>query len=551
MTSFDRGLLNFLKIFLALLNFIHIIRADLINMSHVPHPFWNRWRADLPAALVVFLVALPLCLGVALASGAPLFAGIIAGIVGGIIVGTCSSSSLSVSGPAAGLTVVVLKAIQGMPSFEAFLLAVFLAGAIQIGLSIARVGAILDFIPSSVIEGMLVAIGLIIVLKQIPHAMGYDADYEGDLSFTQLDGENTFSMLAHMFNYFTLGAVVISILSLIFLFWWDKKQPTFNSWLCYLPGPLVVVTFGILINQLFYTIAPQIALAKSYLVAVPVADSFWGFFSQFRFPDFRMINQWSIWSVAIVLALIASVESLLSIEAVDKLDPYKRVTSTNRELWAQGVGNMASGLLGGLPVTSVIVRSSANVAAGAKTKLSTIGHGTLLLLCVLLIPSILNMIPLAALAAVLIAVGYKLAKPSIFIKKYKKGWFYFIPFIVTIISILFTDLLRGIGLGVVVGMFFVIWRNFYSSISLTIDGQNYLIRAKKDLFFIHKYELKRTLRKIPEDSKVLIDLSQVNFIDLDNVEILKDFLVNAEYKGITATFKNQSGHRFLTQGAFE
>jgi MFS superfamily sulfate permease-like transporter len=496
------------------------------------------WRYDLPASVVVFLVALPLCLGIAMASGAPLFSGIIAGIIGGVVIGLLSKSPLSVSGPAAGLTVIVLEAIQTLPSFEAFLLAVCIAGLLQILFGILRAGVIGDFIPSSVIIGMLAAIGLILILKQLPHAVGFDVDYVGSESFVQKDGRNTLSTFFEISrNYISLGATLISSISLVFLFWWDKRQKKIQNWLRYVPGPLVVVIFGILANHFFQIGLPAFALASDNMVSVPVTNSLQEFLRELRFPDFQHLNNQAVWITALTLALVASIETLLSIEAVDKLDPFKRVTPTNRELMAQGVGNLTSGFIGGLPITSVIVRSSANVSAGGRTKLSAISHGLLLLLCVIAIPSLLNRIPLSALAAILIAVGYKLVKPTIFIRKYQKGPSHFIPFSVTVVSIVLTDLLMGIGIGVIVGAVFVLLQNFRSSLMLVADGNNYLLRCKKDLFFLHKYELKRALNTIPEDSSLLIDITRVGFIDRDNIEIINDFIDAAEYRDIRVSLK--------------
>ena len=498
----------------------------------------SHWRTDLPSSLVVFLIALPLCLGIALASGAPLFSGVIAGIVGGLVVGTISKSPLSVSGPAAGLTVIVFAALQQLPTFEAFLLATCIGGLLQIALGIARAGVLGDFIPSSVITGMLAAIGLILIIKQVPHAVGYDGDFFGDEAFQQENGENTLSALAHITEHVLPGACLIGGISLLFLFWWDKKQPKMKNFLRYIPGPLVVVFFGVIANELLKTNKPEWVLPPTHLVAVPVADTVAGFLSQFRHPDFSMISNPDVWTVAITLALVASIESLLSIEAIDKLDDYKRVTPTNRELVAQGAGNIVSGLIGGLPVTSVIVRSSANASAGAHTKLSTIMHGVLLLGTVIAIPVLLNYIPLAALAAVLITVGYKLTKPAIYLAKFKKGWPYFIPFVVTVASILMTDLLVGIFVGVLVGTAFVIAQNFRSAILSVSDGNNYLIRFKKDLFFLHKYELKRVLSHLPDNSNLLLDFTRINFIDKDNIEIINDFMVNALHRKITVTIRH-------------
>ena len=496
---------------------------------------------DAPASLVVFLVALPLCLGIALASGVPLFSGIIAGAVGGIVIGLISKSPLSVSGPAAGLTVIVLNAVQSLPTFEAFLLVVFLAGALQILLGVLRAGIIGDFIPSSVIKGMLAAIGLILILKQLPHAFGYDADPEGDFFFQQNDGENTFSALWVMLERITPGAALISIVSLVFLFWWDATPLRRNKWLQYVPGPLIVVIFGVAANETFQAVAPGMAVQMEHLVNIPVSGSLDELLGLFRFPDFSFIASREVWTAALTIGLVASVETLLSIEAIDKLDPYKRTTPTNRELLAQGVGNMAAGLIGGMPVTSVIVRSSANVNAGARTKASAILHGVLLAVCAIAIPFLLNKIPLAALAAILIALGYKLTKPQIFLDKYEKGWVHFVPFVVTIAAILFTDLLAGIGIGLFVAGAFIIFNNYHSAILYIVDGTQHLIRFKKDMSFLHKFELKRILEKIPAGSTVLIDVSSTSFIDYDNAELINEYIQTAHFKDIKVTVRRLEG----------
>ncbi len=506
-------------------------------MPYRSFTMWNQWRYDLPASLVVFLVALPLCLGIALASGAPLFAGLISGVVGGVVVSSISRASLSVSGPAAGLTVIVLAAIQDLPSYEIFLAAVVLAGLLQIIMGICKAGIIGHFIPSSVIKGMLAAIGLILILKQIPHAVGYDVHPEGVSSFWHHDGSNTFSSLLHMLSYMSPAATGIAFVSVVFLFWWDKFQPTCTNIFRYLPGPLVIVLFGAMVNGLLIAYAPGYALSAEHLVSVPVSRSLQEFSQHLHFPDFSQWQNETLWAVAITLALVASVETLLSIEAVDKLDPYKRVTPTNRELVAQGIGNIVSGMLGGLPITSVIVRSSANITAGGRTRLSAFSHGWLLLVSVISIPKLLNLIPLASLAAVLIVVGYKLTRPAIFRDKWVKGPTHIVPFVVTITAILLTDLLVGIAIGVLVGIIFVIQQNFRSALTLTQDGKNYLLRAKKDLFFIHKYELKSLLDTIPDSSNLLIDLTRANYIDLDNVEILQDYIGVCKSRSIRARFK--------------
>ncbi len=509
----------------------------------MPNLSLSTWRADLPASIVVGLVALPLCLGIALASGAPLFAGLIAGIVGGIIVGFISKSPLSVAGPAAGLTVIVLEAIQSMPSYQVFLTAVVLAGILQIGFSLSRGGVLAEFIPSSVITGMLTAIGIILILKQIPHAIGYDGDFEGSYEFATADGGNTFSTLIKAVRQvLTPGALIIGGLSLAFLFWWDKARPKQGP-LRFLPGPLVVVILGVVLNAVFGALRPAWQLQSSHLVQVPIAESLSGFTDLFMLPDFAAISSGVVWVTALTLAIVASLESLLSVKAVDELDPQRRTTDKNRELLAQGTGNIVSGLIGGLPVTAVIVRSSANVDAKAQSKLSAILHGGWLLLSVALIPAILNLIPLAALAAVLISVGYKLAKPALFIERWQQGYTQFVPFVVTIIAILLTDLLIGIVIGLVVGFVFVIARNFRTAITFACDDGDCLVRARRNLYFIHKYELQQALARVPDGSNVLIDLSSTSYVDLDNIDIINAFIQGADYRNITVIMRGDISER--------
>ncbi len=495
------------------------------------------WRTDVPASIVVALVALPLCLGVALASGAPLFAGLIAGIVGGIVVGAVGRSPLSVSGPAAGLTAIVFAAIEKLPSYDAFLLAVCIAGAIQIGFSLTKGGVLAEFVPSSVITGMLTAIGLILILKQVPHAVGYDADPEGNFSFWQADGGNTLSGLAHVLqNDIIWGAALIAAISLAFLFWWDKARPKQGP-LRLLPGPLVVVAFGIGANALFQAVAPALVVAPSHLVNVPISATPAAFFALFRLPDFSAVGNTTVWTVALTLAIVASLESLLSVKAVDELDPKRRVTDKNRELLAQGTGNLVSGLLGGIPVTSVIVRSSANVEAGADSRLATILHGIWLLLSIALIPVVLNLIPLSALAAVLIATGYKLAKPKLFVERWAQGMTQFIPFIVTVVAILLSDLLIGIMIGLLVGFAFVIWRSLADVITYVETAESVMVRARRNLYFIHKPQLQAALARVPDNHTVLIDLSGTNYVDLDNIDIINAFVKSAPYRNLRVVVK--------------
>lgn len=438
-------------------------------------------RYDLPASIVVFFVAVPLCLGIALASGAPLFAGIIAGIVGGIVVGIASGSPLGVSGPAAGLAVIVFSSIASLEgSWEAFLTAVVLAGIIQLIMGYAKAGFIAYFFPSSVIKGMLTGIGLLIILKQIPHALGWDKDAEGDDAFFQADGQNTFSEIVNAFQFFTPGAVLIAALSLLILIVWDtsitKKHKIFQL----IQGPLVVVTLGIAMNYFYQSGILNFSLASDQLVSIPVPENLGGFFSQFTLPDFSALSNIKVYKIALVIAIVASLETLLCVEATDKLDPSKRITPTNRELKAQGLGNMISGLIGGLPVTQVIVRSSANISFGGKTKMSAILHGVFLLIGAITIANVLNMIPLASLAAILLVVGYKLAKPSLFIQMYKLGWEQFVPFVATVAAILLTDLLMGITIGLIVGIFYTLrhsYRNSYQlkEVTSTTEAKTFII----------------------------------------------------------------------------
>ena len=498
--------------------------------------YFTHIKSDLPASIVVFLVAVPLCLGIALASGAPLFSGIIAGIVGGIIVGTLSGSPLGVSGPAAGLAVIVLTAIQDLGSFEIFLLAVVISGIFQFLLGVARAGIIGYYFPSSVIKGMLAGIGVIIFLKQIPHALGYDKDYEGNLAFQQADGHNTFSQFYYMFEGITPGAVLITAISIGILVLWErnfmKKIPLFKI----VQGPLVVVALGIILNLVLQ--GTSFGLKAEQVVSIPVANGLSGFVELFTFPDFSAWNNPKVYTVAITLAVVASLETLLCLEATDKLDPMKRVSPANQELRAQGVGNLISGLVGGLPVTQVIVRSSTNILSGGKTKMSAIIHGCILLLSALAIPTVINMIPLSCLAAILFLVGYKLAKPSLFKEMYNKGWYSFIPFVVTIIGIVLTDLLMGIGIGMAFAIFFVLYENykkpflFEHDTHIHPDGSEVTLQLSEDVTFLNKANIQRALNAIPAHSKVNIDASKSISIDVDVIEIIDEFKINAQEKSI-------------------
>jgi MFS superfamily sulfate permease-like transporter len=494
-------------------------------------------KSDLPSSIVVFLVALPLCLGIALASGAPLFAGIIAGIVGGVVIGALSGSPLSVSGPAAGLTVIVAGGLSVLGEYPVFLLAVVLAGVLQIVLGFLRAGVIGDYVPNSVIKGMLAAIGLLLILKQLPHLVGFDPDYMGDESFAQPDRENTFSGLLHAVSSFQGGAVIIGLLALAILVLWNQpflKKLPFMRWV---PGPLVAVLAGLAVNEWLRATGQAIALSPEHLVQLPVATDLAQFVSYFTLPDFSALVRIEVWKVAATIARVASLETLLAVEAIDKLDPLKRVTPTNRELKAQGVGNVVSGLLGGLPLTSVIVRSSANVQAGARSKMSTILHGLLLFFCVLLVPALINKIPLAALAAILIFTGYKLISIKLIRQVWARGIDQFVPFAVTIVAILLSDLLIGVLIGIFVGLFFMVRSNFHSSVFVVSDQQNYLVRLRKDVSFLTKPTIKRQLEEIPEYANVIIDATRADFIDQDVIDTINEFIVHAPLKHIRVEVK--------------
>ena len=497
---------------------------------------------DLKASLVVFLVALPLCLGIAIASGAPPMSGLLAGIIGGIIVGAFSKSHVSVSGPAAGLTVIVLDSISSLGTFELFLGALVAAGLIQLILGFAKAGVLGYYFPHSVIKGMLTAIGLILILKQIPHALGYDKDFIGDFAFQQMDKHNSFSEIYYAFLYFSPGAIPIVLIALAILIFFERPQVKNHKLLGAVPGALWAVLSGILLNSLYAKVQPDWLLKDEHLVSIPSLTSLSQLPSLLTFPDFGLIADSAFWIVAVTLAVIGSIETLLSIEAGDKMDPYKRITPSSRELIAQGIGNTVSGLIGGLPVTAVIVRTSANIGSGARTKLSAIFHGILLMVLVLSIPGVLNQIPLSCLAAVLFMVGYKLAKPSIFIHEFEKGWNQFLPFIFTVIAILLTDLLIGIGIGMVVGLFFVMKTNFQRSVTVTELNGNYLVKLQKDVSFLNKAPLMKELTQIPEGSNVILNASKAVFIDHDIQEVLNDFIASAHTKNISITIEGYSYH---------
>ncbi|MGJ1268733.1 SulP family inorganic anion transporter [Sphingobacterium spiritivorum] len=482
-------------------------------------------KYDFPSSIVVFLVALPLCLGIAMASGAPLFAGILTGIIGGIVVASISKSPLSVSGPAAGLTVIVLGAIQQLGAYETFLLAVVIAGIIQLILGIVKAGMIGNYFPSSVIIGMLAAIGITIILKQIPLAMGLTEKH----AFEMDNGGGVAAFADTLLDSISYGALIICLLSLAILIYWPKL-PKVNK----IPAPLLVVAVGLGLAMAFQGTSFQ--LSQAQLVTVPVVGSFSEFTGLFTLPDFSQIVNKEVWIVAFTIAIIASLETLLSIEAIDKIDPFKRNTPTNRELIAQGVGNMASGMLGGLPMTSVIVRSSANVNAGGRTRQSAMLHGLWLFIALLAIPTVLNMIPLSCLAAILLHTGYKLAKPALFKEMYVKGWDQFIPFFMTIAVVVFTDLLTGVGVGIVVATFYILKANMKNAFKFDIikqdDNEKAVITLAEEVTFLNKVPIQQKLYSLPKNiDKIEINGSQSKFIDKDVIEVIKDFQQNAISKG--------------------
>jgi MFS superfamily sulfate permease-like transporter len=496
--------------------------------------FFANLKYDFPASIIVFLVALPLCLGIALVSGAPLFSGVIAGVVGGVVVGLLSGSNLGVSGPAAGLAVIVFSAINELGSFEVFLFAVVVAGLIQLILGFARAGIIGYYFPGSVIKGMLAAIGILIILNQIPYALGVIKKAAPEANYLE--------KLSYMLSVININALTIAVVSLAILILWDRPFMKRLSFTNIIQGPLVVVLLGILSNLFFQTI-PGFALDPKHLVDVPVADSIVSFFGQFTLPDFSQWNNPRVHIIAGTLAVVASLETLLIVEATDKLDPFKRVTPTDRELKAQGVGNIISGLIGGIPVTQVIVRSSANIQSGGRTKASVVIHGLLLLVCVMSIPRILNLIPLASLAAILIMVGFKLAKPSLIKKMYANGWSEFIPFMVTIVGIVATDLLIGIGMGMAVAIFYILRNNYKIPYHFNLEdytvGKPIKIQLSEDVSFLNKASIQKTLDSLPDGSSVMIDASRAVYVHPDIIEIIEDFKQRAKLKNIRVLEKGE------------
>ena len=505
---------------------------------------FSNLKNDLPASVVVCFVALPLCLGIALASGAPLFSGLIAGIVGGIVVGSLSGSQVGVSGPAAGLAAIVLASITSLASFEDFLLAVVLAGGIQLIFGVLKAGVIGYYFPSSVIKGMLSGIGIIIILKQIPHFFGYDSDPEGDLAFRQVDGGNTFSALLDTFSNISPGATLIALISMAILLSWELVLVHRGRVFKLIQGPLVAVIAGIV----FYLLtrhSDALSIADDHLVFVPVAENLSEFMGQFSSPNYAAIGNIQVWTIAFTIALVASIETLLCIEATDKLDSQKRVTPTNRELMAQGTGNLVSGLIGGLPITQVIIRSSANIQSGARTKLSAILHGVFLLGFVVLVPGVLNMIPLSVLAAILLIVGYKLASPGLFKGMYDLGWKQFVPYVVTVLGIVFTDLLLGIGIGLAVAVVIILFKSYENSHFLHMeagsDSTTIKMNLAEEVTFFNKASILKELDGLEEGSRLELDVSNTRYIDYDVIEILEEFTEKAALRNITINVRSRFG----------
>ncbi len=497
--------------------------------------FYKNFKSDFPASVVVFFVAIPLCLGIALASGAPLFSGLISGIIGGIVVGLISGSQVGVSGPAAGLAAIVLTAITSLGSFEAFLLAVVLGGVIQLLLGLFKAGIIGYYFPSSVIRGMLTGIGLIIIIKQIPYFVGYNKTIVG------ASNEISTSLLSQI----SLGATIVAIMSLAILLFWEKVLSKKAKIFTLIQGPLVAVVFGIIYT--FFTKGEKtFGIAQENLVNVPEIADLSGLLSNFTFPNFSAISQQEVWIVGFTIALVASLETLLCAEATDKLDRQKRVTPKNRELVAQGIGNVLSGLIGGLPITQVIVRSSANIQSGGKTKLSAVLHGFLLLISIMAIPRLLNMIPLSVLASILLIVGYKLAKPQLFKTMYLLGWKQFLPFITTVVGIVTTDLLMGIFIGSVIGVGFILIDSYKNSHALIVDhseeGKNrYRISFAEEVTFINKEPVLRELERLPESAQLELDVKKTKFLDFDILEIINDFMQTHSQKKINIKVITERG----------
>jgi MFS superfamily sulfate permease-like transporter len=501
---------------------------------------FKTWGHDVRASLVVFLIALPLCIGIAFASNAPLSAGLFAGIVGGLVVGAISGSPISVSGPAAGLSVIVATTISELGNYHTFALAVFFMGLIQIFFGLLRGGRIGDYFPASVINGMVVSIGLILILKQLPHAVGYDVDYMGDEAFGQLDGRNTFSELLFAIEWLHWGALITAAVSIAILVIWEKGTKKGVRFFSVLPSPVVAVLVGVLLNALFKRAFPGLIIGPEHLVRNLFEGGIKDLLAGIRTPDWSSFGNIEVYKAAVTMALVGSIETLLTLEAADKLAEEGKTTSKNRELVAHGIGNTILGLIGGLPVTAVLVRTSANSLAGAKSRVSTMLHGAWLLIFVVAIPWALNLVPLATLAGVLLMVGARLATPMTFRKMIRKGPGQYMPFFVTIFAVLFTNFLFGIMIGAFVGFFFVLRSNSQRSIVVVSDDEYVLVRFHKDVSFFQKSTLARIFTDLPHGSRVLIDGSRNVFIDGDIVELIEDFIEHSSYRDITVELKRSS-----------
>ncbi|MEQ1527837.1 MAG: carbonic anhydrase family protein [Methylococcales bacterium] len=503
-------------------------------------------KDDIPAGIAVFLISIPLSLGIALASGAPLFSGLIAGIISGVIVAPLSGSALGISGPTPGLAIIVLMSIQQL-GFNAFLLSLVIAGVLQIIMGLSKAGIIAYYFPSSVVNGMLSGIGIILFLKQIPHAIGYDVDYEGDLAFFQADSYTSFSELPHMLEFSSPTAIGISVISLLILVFWERPAVKKHRFFQVVQGVLVVIIMGVAINFGLQRHYPEWALYDTHLVMLPEFNTLTDLFEQLHYPDFSQLRNPSVYLTALTLAVVASLKTLLSLEAVDKMDPYKRITPANRELVAQGIGNTLSGLIGGLPLAQVIVRSSISIQSGAKTKAAGIICGVLLLITVIAIPHLLNKIPLASLACVLMVVGYKLIRPKVFKDMYKAGLYHFIPFCVTILGMVLTDLLIGLAIGLVTALFSILLENYKAAFYFNEShvGNKTILRLSEHVSFLNKANIQQTFEQLPDYSEVVIDATRSKYIDYDVFEIIENFKVEAQRKHIKLTIENLRGYGVL------
>ncbi len=502
---------------------------DASERSHLT--LLETWRDDVPAGIVVFLVALPLSLGIAVTSGVPLLSGLVASIVGGLVVGAVSGSSLMVSGPAAGLAPIVLLGIQQIGSFERLLPAVVLAGGLQLGLAAIRAGTVAYYVPSSVIKGMLAGIGLTLILKQVPHAVGYDADAEGDMSFVEASGQTTLSTLAESLQQIQPAAVLAALLGVAVMLWWARLPV---ARLRQVPAPMIAVGLGVALNEMLRWLLPELAVRGTHLVSLPDV-AFGDVVPHLVTPDWSVFWSATLWELAIIFALVASLETLLGLEATRKLDPLRREAPVNRELMAQGFGNMMSGLLGGLPIAGVMIRSSANIDAGAQSRLSVLVHAGLMLVAVLTLGAMLNRIPLAAIASVLLVTGFRLAAPPLWSHAWRLGASHFIPFVVTALAIVFTDVLRGIGVGVVVGIVFIIMEHLRSPVFARVSPPGAVLTRyslPEQVTFLSKASISRALNALTPGSRVEIDGRRTTRFDHDALEVLHSFRETARLRGI-------------------